>query len=151
MNSTLKICLLFTGAVGLVLGPLLYVFGTPLLKIYSPDNLNAIYFGMIRLKYICLLYVTCGIMEVFTGVIRGTGSTVMPMVVSIFGVCGVRIVWIFTAFQYVHTLDCLYLSYVLSWTFTSLVHFFCYLYIKKKVLKPTDKTIPQAAFKTTEQ
>ena len=118
---------------------------------YSPDNLNAIYFGMIRLKYICLLYVTCGIMEVFTGVIRGTGSTVMPMVVSIFGVCGVRIVWIFTAFQYVHTLDCLYLSYVLSWTFTSLVHFFCYLYIKKKVLKPSDKTIPQAAFKAPEQ
>lgn len=151
VNSTLKICLLFTGAVGLVLGPLLYVFGTPLLKIYSPDNLNAIYFGMIRLKYICLLYVTCGIMEVFTGVIRGTGSTVMPMVVSIFGVCGVRIVWIFTAFQYVHTLDCLYLSYVLSWTFTSLVHFFCYLYIKKKVLKPSDGTIPQAAFKATEQ
>ena len=145
VHSTLKICLLFTGAVGIIIGPLLYMFGQPLLRIYSPDNAQAIYFGLLRLKYICLLYVTCGIMEVFTGVIRGTGSTVMPMAVSIVGVCGVRIMWVFTAFRAVHTLDCLYLSYVLSWTFTSVIHFFCYLHIKKKLLMPAQNDLPSQA------
>lgn len=140
VNTTLKICLLLTSVVALILGPLLYVFGSPLLKIYSPGNMNAIHFGMIRLKYICMLYVTCGIMEVFTGVIRGTGSTVMPMMVSVLGVCGVRIGWIFTAFRLFHTLDCLYLSYILSWSFTSFVHFLCYLHIRKKVLNPLEET-----------
>lgn len=143
VNATLKVCLLLVGVCGLLFGPLLYVFRTPLLKIYSPDNMNAIQFGILRLKYICLPYVFCGIMEVLVGVIRGTGSTVMPMFVSIFGVCGVRIGWIFTAFRYVHTLDCLYLSYVLSWALTSLVHFFCYLHIKKKVLKPSEEMLTQ--------
>jgi len=132
VNSTLKISLLLTCIVSVIIGPMLLYFGEPLLKIYCPENLNAISYGITRLQYICQIYVVCGIMEVLVGVIRGTGSTLMPMVASIFGVCGVRIAWIFTVFHYFHTLECLYLSYIISWTFTSLVLFICYLYIKKK-------------------
>lgn len=136
IHSTMKLCVLFAGAIGLIAGPLIYCFGEPLLRIYSPDNAAAIQFGMIRLRYICLMYAACGIMDALTGTIRGTGSTITPMLVSIFGVCGIRIAWIFTVFRALHTLECLYISYVLSWSFTAVIHFLCYLYIRKTRLKP---------------
>lgn len=144
VHSSFKICFTLTTVIAIILGPLIYYFGTPLLKIYVSDSMETIQFGLARLKYICLLYALCGIMEVLVGAIRGTGSTVTPMIVSILGVCGVRILWIFTVFQHFHTLETLYISYPLSWTATSFVHYICYLYIKKKKLtqknlEPTKK------------
>ncbi len=136
VNSTLHYCLLFVFIVGSIIGPMIYFLGEPLLKIYSPDNTIAVHHGMVRLQYICCLYVVCGIMDVFSGTIRGTGTTLAPMLVSIVGVCGVRIVWIFTVFQQIHTLPSLYISYILSWSVTAFIHFLCYLYIKKKRLSP---------------
>lgn len=135
VNLTLIICLLLTTGISVIAGPLIYSFGEPLLKIYSPKNLVAVGYGMIRLKYICLIYGVCGIMEVFVGVIRATGATVKPMLISIFGVCGVRIIWIYTVFKHFQTLESLYLSYLVSWTITSIVLLFTYLHIKKKYLK----------------
>ena len=135
VTSTLLYCLLFVLIVGAIGGPLLYQFGETLLKIYSPENAVAVQYGLIRMQYICCFYVICGIMDVFTGAIRGTGTTLLPMLVSIFGVCGVRIVWIFTVFHHYHTLPSLYISYLLSWSATAFVHLLCYLYIKKTKLK----------------
>ncbi len=134
VNAILLWCLMFVTVIGVVFGPLIYYFGEPLLKIYSPDNMIAIRYGIVRLQYICCFYVVCGIMDVLAGTIRGTGSTLLPMIISIIGVCGVRIVWIFTVFQYFHTLSVLYISYLLSWSATALLLFLCYLYIKKKRL-----------------
>ena len=135
VNLTLLICLALTTCASLIAGPLIYTFGEPLLKIYSPKNLSAVSYGIVRLKYICLLYGMCGIMEVFVGVIRATGATVKPMLISIFGVCGVRIIWLYTLFIKFHTLECLYLSYFVSWTITVIILFFTYLDIKRKYLK----------------
>ena len=53
----------------------------------------------LRMTYVCLPYFLCGIMDVMTGVIRGMGSSVATMVISILGVCGFRISWIYTVFQ----------------------------------------------------
>lgn len=134
VNQSLLWCLLFVTILGSSTGPLLYTFGKPLIGIYTPDNVTAVEFGMIRMQYICCPYVVCGIMEVLTGAIRGTGTSITPMIVSIIGVCGIRIVWILTIFSHHHTLPTLYVSYILSWTVTSIIHCMCYLYIKKKRL-----------------
>lgn len=133
--SSFKICLMLTCAVALVIGPLINYFGTPLLKIYSPKNVNAIHYGIIRLRFICLPYFLCGTCEVIVGVIRGMGSTVAPMIQTIIGACVFRIVWVFTIFQHFRTLECLYLSYAISWSILSIIHFITYLYLKKTKLK----------------
>lgn len=128
------ICLGSVAAVGLALGVLVWGFGRELLSIYITDSEAAIAAGMIRLTYICLPYVLCGILEVVIGALRGIGSAMFPMVASILGVCGVRLMWIFTIFRMsaFHTPQVLFLSYTISWVFTFLVQLMGFLYIFKR-------------------
>ncbi len=92
-----------------------YASKIPLLSLYITDSPASIDFGIKRMYYICLFYFMCGIFEVLNGAVRGMGHSLVTMFISIFGVCGVRLVWIFTIFKTHHTLDTLYVSYPISW------------------------------------
>ncbi len=120
--KTLWICLGCVTAVGLTMGFLAYSLGPTLLSIYITDSREAISYGMIRLAFICLPYFLCGLMDVSTGALRGLGASFIPMVISVLGVCGLRIGWIYTIFQIpqFHTPQCLYFSYTVSWVVTFL-------------------------------
>ena len=106
--------------VGLVFGFTAWRFGRQLLGIYITDSQQAIEYGMVRLALICLPYFLCGLMDVSTGALRGLGASVVPMVISVLGVCGLRIVWICSVFQVYHTPECLFFSYTVSWVVTFL-------------------------------
>ncbi len=138
-------CLCCVGIFGLLLGVLGYVFGRPLLSIYIVDSEEAIGYGMIRLAFICLPYFLCGLMDVATGAIRGMGSSFTPMVITVVGVCVMRIVWILTVFSIpeFHTLEILYMSYIISWTisFAAQMIAFSILYKRLENVSGTDDNI----------
>lgn len=121
---------------GLVLGNLAYFFGTFLLGIYDPRP-EIIEPGLIRMGLVCVLYFTCGLMDCIVGSIRGMGYAVTPTIVSLLGACGLRILWIFTIFRIpeYHTEFMLFVSYPVSWTITFLVHFICYIFMRRKFPK----------------
>ncbi|MBP5282351.1 MAG: MATE family efflux transporter [Lachnospiraceae bacterium] len=129
-------CQVLVIIVGLVLGNGAYFFSGTLLKLYT-DNPDAISYGVLRLSVICTTYCLCGMMDVIVGSIRGLGYGLLPMFVSLTGACLFRVVWIFTIFQKIHTLECLYYSYPISWALTFSVHLICFLIIfrreKKKI------------------
>ena len=131
INIVLLQCFLLVTGVGLVLGGLAYLGGNGLCFIFNRDP-AVIEYGVERLLYTCVPYCICGIMEVLVGSLRGIGHSFVPMLVSIGGVCGLRIVWIYTLFAWVPELWMLYLSYPVSWAITALVHFICYLFVFKK-------------------
>ena len=116
-------CLALAFGAGVSLGGLAVLFSRPLLSIYITDSDEAIKYGITRLMFICLPYFLCGIMDVATGMLRGIGSSVAPMFITVAGVCGFRILWIYTVFQIpkYHTLEILYSSYMISWTATFLI------------------------------
>ncbi len=122
-KKILWICLGCVLVVGGVCGGAFYLLGRPLLSIFISDSAEAIGYGMIRMSFICLPYFVCGLMDVTTGAIRGMGVSVTPMIITVLGVCGLRIGWIYTVYQIpaYHTLSCLYFSYIVSWTVTFLV------------------------------
>lgn len=134
VGKILGICLACVTAVGLVFGISAWYFGESLLSIYITDSPEAIAYGMIRLAYICLPYFLCGLMDVSTGALRGMGASIAPMVISVLGVCGIRIGWISTIFQMpqFHTPQCLYFSYTISWSITFLVQLAAFLRIYRK-------------------
>ncbi len=121
-------------AVGLIMGIGALLLGNPLLSIYSSDTL-VIAAGMRRLYIISATYALCGIMDVFVGVLRGMGYSVMPMIVSLVGACGLRILWLDTVFKIpeYHTIEVVYLSYPITWLITLCVHFICYIVVKQKM------------------
>ena len=120
---------------GIVLGNGMFFFGKYLLGIYSED-MEVIQYGLGRLSVICTMYFFCGLMDVMVGVLRGMGYSVMPMIVSLTGACGLRILWIYTVFAAYRTLFVLYLSYPVTWTITFLAHLICFLVVRKKLIVP---------------
>jgi putative MATE family efflux protein len=135
VKKILWTCLACVGVMGLVLGLGMYAFGPQLLSIYITDSQEAIQYGLVRLGYICAVYFLCGLMDVSTGALRGMGSSIIPMIISVLGVCGVRLLWIGTVFQIYHTTDCLYLSYGVSWVITFAAQFISFWMVYKKHTK----------------
>lgn len=129
-----NICLISSMVVTMFFSCATYIFGPQLLSIYITDSADAIAYGMIRFAYVALPYFLCGLMDVTTGALRGLGASFTPMLVSVLGVCGFRIAWIYTIFQIpaYHTPQSLYLSYPLSWTLTFLLHLLCFIKIYKQ-------------------
>ena len=120
---------------GLSLGWLSYLFGESLLKIYS-SNMQVIEAGMVRMAIIMTTYALCGMMDVMVGMLRGLGYSFMPMVVSLIGACGLRLVWIATVFRMpsFHTVSTVYLSYPITWIITFLIHVICYCIVGRKAI-----------------
>lgn len=133
MGRSLLICLASVTVLGFVAGNLVLLGGNFLVGIYSPDP-EVISYGVLRLHALIRVYFICGLMDTMVGSIRGMGFSVMPMIVSTIGACGLRILWIYTIFAAYPTLEILYLSYPVSWIATTLVHMLCYFYVRKKVL-----------------
>jgi len=124
-------CMAIVIVIGAVMGNLAYQCGPFLLGIYSSDP-EVIQFGMSRMQIICQWYFLCGIMDVAVGILRGLGYSVIPMLVSLTGACGLRVLWIFTVFAWKHSLFVLYLSYPITWIVTFTVHLICLLVIWKR-------------------
>ncbi len=131
------ICVSCVTVTGFVLGLLCYIFGPELLSIYADgtDKEIVISYGMRRVQIIMLTYFTCGIMDTVMGCVRGLGHSVIPMISSLLGACGFRILWIMTVFKAVNTLECLYYSYPISWVLTATVHTITYVIIFHQIKK----------------
>lgn len=134
VGKVLLICEILVIFVGLAMGNAAYFFAGHILKIYSTDP-EVISYGILRMSYICVTYFLCGMMDVIVGVLRGIGCSIMPMLVSLTGACLFRVVWIYTVFQRVKTLPCLYSSYPISWALTFLVHLICFAVVYRKLIR----------------
>ena len=131
VDDVLKKSLLVVSGVGLFFGVGAFLLGEILLRLYTP-NQEVIDIAMLRLLVISTSYFLCGIMDVYSGVIRGMGFSFTPMLVSMFFVCAFRVFWIYTIFERFHEQWVLYISYPVSWTITIIAYFFTYKIVRKK-------------------
>ena len=127
-------CLVCAAAAGAILGGLAYGFGPQLLSLYINDSAEAIGYGMLRLGIVGVTYLLCGFMDVSTGALRGLGESFTPMLISVLGVCGIRIGWVYTIFRIpaFHTPQSLFISYPVSWTVTFLFQLIAFLKLYKR-------------------
>ncbi len=133
IGKVLANCLAIVFVVGVVMGNTFYLFGDKLVGVYTAEPAT-IQYGVQRMAIICTLYFLCGSMDVICGSLRGMGYSTVPMIVSIIGACGLRIVWILTVFRIYHSLTVLYISYPVTWFITGSAHLISYFIIKKKVI-----------------
>lgn len=140
MNRVMADCIVLTVTIALVLGGGAYIFGNTLLKIYTSDA-QVIECGMEILLYTTVTYFLCGLMDLFPGAMRGMGFSLVPMVLSIIGTVGIRIVWIFGIFPNHRSLDILFISYPASWIITIVMQVVCFLFVRKKVKKILERQI----------
>ena len=128
--------------IGLTLGAVAYIFTDQLLTIYAPgaDKAAVREYGALRLRITAPTYFLCGLMEVGSGMLRGLGTSIIPMVISLFGSVILRIAWVKLLFERVerfHDMFWLFMTYPISWIFTTAVQYAAFLiyfaYIRKKL------------------
>lgn len=132
MDRVLIDCIFLSTSMSLLIGGGVYVFGNQVLGIYSSEP-EVIACGLQVLAYTSATYFLCGIMDLFPGALRAMGYSTVPMILSIIGTVGVRIVWIYGLFPYHRSLDFLFVSYPVSWTITILMQVICFYFVRKAV------------------
>lgn len=134
MERVLIDCLILSFAAMMVLGNGAYFFGPQLLHIYTSSD-AVIKCGMEILLYTTVTYFLCGFMDLFPGALRGMGHSGVPMLLSIIGTVGTRIVWIYWIFPRHRSLAVLFISYPASWIITLAMQIVCYFYVRKMLYK----------------
>ncbi len=117
----------------LVMGVAVYLAGPYVLQFYT-DKPEVVAVGMTRIRLVASLLVFNGILDVFVNSMRGMGSSTLPTILMVIGICGVRLIWIYTMFPIHHTLETVYLCFPLSWIFTSIVEYILWIITYKKVV-----------------
>ncbi len=132
VDRVLILCETFSMSTGLVLGNLAFFFGPELAGIYAPGEDQVIAQALIRMSFLCCPYLLAGFMDTMVGVLRGIGYSVVPMVVSLIGACGLRLIWVATVFPLFRSPATLYVSYPVTWVITGGVHLMFFLYVRKR-------------------
>ncbi len=112
------------------------LFGEPVLGIYSQTP-AVLEIANLRLGFMAKMYGLAGMMDILVGALRGMGQSVVPMIISLIGVCGFRLIWIATVFQIpaYHNILTIYTAYPVTWAMTALTQFACWLILMKRLNK----------------
>ena len=132
VKKILWICFGSVTVTGLILSGSVCYFGRQLLSLYIPDSPEAISYGLFRFYRVASLYFLYGMMDVSAGAMRGMGASMTPMVISLLGACGFRILWIATVFPHWSTPGGLFLCYPISWVITLIAQITAFFVIYRK-------------------
>lgn len=132
MDKVLGDCLILTVITAGIMGTCAYVFGPQILGVYTSDA-EVIRCGMEILSISSVPYFLCGIMDLFPGSLRGMGHSGVPMILSVLGTVGSRLIWIFGVFPQHRSLYVLFISYPASWFITIVMQVVCFYFVRKKV------------------
>ena len=105
---------LFTVAISAVF----FFLARPILTIFTPDP-AVLEVGVEMVRFLAPCYITYILIELLSGVIRGAGKSLVPMLIDVFGVCGLRLLWLFAVVPVHHTLPVVMASYPITWTVTT--------------------------------
>lgn len=132
IHKCVKISLVLTVVITVVMGSAMIIFGKNLLSMFNSDK-AVISIGFTILRFLVILYIIYVPIEIFAGVLRGVGDAIVPTLITCFGICVLRILWIIVAVPIKHTLFTTLMSYPVTWIVTTLM--FVIYYFKGKWLK----------------
>ena len=132
IHKCVKISLILTVVITVVMGSVMIIFGKNLLSMFNSDK-AVISIGFTILRFLVILYIIYVPIEIFAGVLRGVGDAIVPTLITCFGICVLRILWIIVAVPIKYTLFTTLMSYPVTWIVTTLM--FVIYYFKGKWLK----------------
>ena len=141
IKKSVRICLGLAAVTSLFLSFIVLNFGGTILLLFTRDaNVINICIGMMRV--VSPAYITYICIEILSGTCRGCGDSFFPMLLTCFGVCVLRILWITIAVPLRHEVATVAFSYPLTWTITSIL-FILYYKRGKWMQKDTLRNAPQ--------
>ena len=133
------LCAICAVVIGLSTAGIFFLFRRFFVGLYVSGNEAVAAAAYVRMSYIMLTYFLCGIMEVLCGTMRGMGKSISAMVISLLGACVFRIVWLETIFKIFPKIECVYLSYPISWTLTIVAYIVCLIVYYRRLVRPKNE------------
>jgi putative MATE family efflux protein len=142
IDTIAKVCTVLVFATWIILGGVIMLFGRSLIGMYTSDP-KVIELGMLRVNIMMAAYFTCGIMNVFPGLTRGMGYSILPMLCTLGGACLMRILWLATFFTWHPTVIMLFICYPITWMLAGLGQVLSFFYARHHIHK---RAVPSAEF-----
>lgn len=115
-----------------VISGVILLSGHALLRIFNTDP-EVVRIGYIRILILISAELVNVVIEILSGAMRGHGQSLIPAIVSLVGICGVRILWVYTVFPFSRTFTTIMAAYPLSWAITALVLAVSYFMVMRKM------------------
>ena len=135
LSGVFKNGLLISMSMSFILSVVSYLAKDLIIEVFAPGDAVVKEFAVVKFQYVILPYFTVAFMEMPTGMLRGMNKTFISMVMCILGVCGFRILWLLLILPMQNTLQCVYVSYPISWVATGVINTTACLIAKKKLSK----------------
>ena len=131
IKKVVYVCCVYVFAVWVIQIGMTFTIGKSLLGLYISDNPLALDMGWKSIRILGISYGVLGFLNIATGALRGMGVSISCMITSVVGVCGVRLLWLFTAFKAIGTFESLYFCYPISWAVTLALHMIMLVFVFK--------------------
>ncbi len=133
VDRSFGLCLAYSMACGIIMAVVTISAGPWLLQMFT-DSPAVVEQGMVRMRYVITLICLGGAMDVCTATLRGMGWSVVPMLVTLTGVCGLRLVWVGTVFRAWPSPQTIYVAYPITWAVTTVANL-CTLAVARRRAK----------------
>lgn len=131
VKKSTRVCLLIDLAVSTVLVVAIIASRTLLFRLFTSDE-NVIRIGSDMLVLIMPWYIVFVFVEVLSGSLRGTGNVIVPVIITLVGVCILRILWLAVIMHVSPTIPAIIFSYPVTWTITALAFIVYYVRTGRK-------------------
>ena len=119
LKKGVKVSVVMSAIITLSISAIMVLFARPILTIFTPDH-DVLEIGVAMVHFLAPSYITYILIELLSGAIRGAGKSLVPTLITVFGVCGLRLLWLFTVVPAHHTIEMVEASYPITWAVTSL-------------------------------
>lgn len=134
VHKSVRICLGIDSIISVILIVFLMLFRVPLFRLFTQDP-SVFRIGSDMLALITPCYIFFVFIEVLAGALRGMGDVMIPTLITLLGVCVLRLIWIAVVLQISPTVNAIIYSYPVTWIATAVLFIIYYLYKKKRILK----------------
>ena len=133
IRECMKTSTITISTLAIVLNGILNLISLPLLTLFAPSNPEVVEFARIKLVVNSSFYIMGHLEGLYGSAMRGMGQSTLPMIVSVAGICGVRVLWINTVFVWIRHPLTIFFAYGASWTITFIVQAIIYRRVQKKI------------------
>ncbi len=122
--------------IAIPLSTMMYIYGEWILRLFVRNNEEVVRIGYDMIRFLAPFYTVYIGVEIFSGVLRGMGDALFPMIITMTGICVLRVAWILLAFPYNRTIEMVEWSYPITWATTSTLYLIYYtIYIHKHKIR----------------
>lgn len=143
MRKSVRVCLAMSTVTVLFISGMLLLLCEPLMRMFTQEE-SVLALGMQICRFLAPCLVTYECIEVLAGAVRGAGDALIPTLMTLGGICLLRVVWLVTLVPVRHEITTVLVSYPISWVLTSILFVIYYLkggWLKRCLLR-AGKTLP---------